>query len=109
MPPPRWFAVGSADGARRGCAGSERGADVRLRACSSGVPVIGCTTEVVRGAYGVVGAGVPLVGGCAGDDLKMTRTFQLYDDHLLTDAVVGAPTRGMRGFHNQTLVVLSIS
>ena len=25
-----------------------------------------------RGAYGVVGAEVPLVGGCAGDDLKMT-------------------------------------
>ena len=32
--------------------------------------------EVVRGAYGVAGAGVPLVGGCAGDDLKMQRTFQ---------------------------------
>lgn len=46
--------------------------------------------EVVRGAYGVVGAGVPLVGGCAGDDLKMTRTFQLYDDDVLTDAVVAA-------------------
>jgi hypothetical protein len=46
--------------------------------------------EVVRGAYGVLGAGVPLVGGCAGDDLKMTRTFQLYDDHVLTDAVVAA-------------------
>jgi hypothetical protein len=27
--------------------------------------------EIVRGAYGVLGAGVPLVGGCAGDDLKM--------------------------------------
>jgi hypothetical protein len=46
--------------------------------------------EIVRGAYGVVGAAVPLVGGCAGDDLKMTRTFQLYDDHVLTDAVVAA-------------------
>ncbi|HZD13937.1 MAG TPA: FIST N-terminal domain-containing protein, partial [Pseudonocardiaceae bacterium] len=43
--------------------------------------------EIVRGAYGVVGAGVPLVGGSAGDDLKMTRTFQLYDDQVLTDAV----------------------
>jgi hypothetical protein len=37
-----------------------------------------------------VGAGVPLVGGSAGDDLKMTRTFQLYDDQVLTDAVVAA-------------------
>jgi hypothetical protein len=46
--------------------------------------------EIVRGAYGVVGAGVPLVGGSAGDDLKMTRTSQLYDDQVLTDAVVAA-------------------
>jgi hypothetical protein len=46
--------------------------------------------EVVRGAYGVVGAGVPLVGGCAGDNLRMTRTFQLCDDRVLTDAVVAA-------------------
>ena len=46
--------------------------------------------EIVRGAYGVLGAGVPLVGGCAGDDLKMTRTFQLYDGRVLSDAVLGA-------------------
>jgi hypothetical protein len=46
--------------------------------------------EIVRGAYGVIGAEVPLVGGCAGDDLKMTKTFQLHDDRILTDAVVGA-------------------
>ncbi|MFN2557059.1 MAG: FIST signal transduction protein, partial [Nitriliruptorales bacterium] len=46
--------------------------------------------EIVRGAYGVLGAGVPLVGGCAGDDLKMTRTFQLYGDEVLSDAVVAA-------------------
>src|SRR4051794_32028548 len=30
--------------------------------------------EIIRGAYGVAGAGVPLVGGCAGDDLKLTGT-----------------------------------
>jgi hypothetical protein len=46
--------------------------------------------EIVRGAYGVLGAGVPLVGGCAGDDLRMTRTFQLHEDRVLTDAVVAA-------------------
>ena len=46
--------------------------------------------EIVRGAYGVLGASVPLVGGCAGDGLKMTRTFQLCGDRVLTDAVVGA-------------------
>ncbi len=46
--------------------------------------------EIVRGAYGVVGAEVPLVGGCAGDDLQMAKTFQLHDGRVLTDAVVGA-------------------
>jgi hypothetical protein len=46
--------------------------------------------EIVRGAYGVLGAAVPLVGGCAGDDLRMTRTHQLHDDRVLTDSVVAA-------------------
>jgi hypothetical protein len=46
--------------------------------------------EIVRGAYGVLGAATPLVGGCAGDGLKMTRTFQLDGDRALTDAVVAA-------------------
>jgi hypothetical protein len=46
--------------------------------------------EIVRGAYGVLGAAVPLVGGCAGDDLRMARTFQLHGDRVLTDSVVAA-------------------
>lgn len=46
--------------------------------------------EIVRGAHGVVGAGVPLVGGCAGDDLKMRRTFQFASGEVRTDAVVAA-------------------
>ncbi|MDQ6915471.1 MAG: FIST C-terminal domain-containing protein, partial [Actinomycetota bacterium] len=33
---------------------------------------------------------VPLVGGCAGDDLKMDTTFQFHGDRVLRDAVVGA-------------------
>jgi hypothetical protein len=50
----------------------------------------GDQTEVLRGAYGVLGAGVPLVGGCAGDDFKMTATYQLHNDEVLTGAVVAA-------------------
>ncbi len=46
--------------------------------------------EIVRGAHSVLGTGVPLVGGCAGDDLKMSRTFQLADTEVLTDSVVAA-------------------
>lgn len=46
--------------------------------------------EIVRGAYAVAGAGTPLVGGCAGDDLKMTATVQLHGSEVLTNSVVAA-------------------
>lgn len=46
--------------------------------------------EVVRGAYQTVGAELPLVGGCAGDGLKMTGTYQLHGTEILTNAVVAA-------------------
>lgn len=45
--------------------------------------------EVVRGAYSVLGAAVPLVGGFAGDGQGMNRTFQFYDDTIGEDAVIG--------------------
>jgi hypothetical protein len=50
----------------------------------------GDQSEIVRGAYSQVGAGVPLVGGCAGDDLKMTTTYQLHGDEVLEKSVVAA-------------------
>ena len=46
--------------------------------------------EVVRGAYSILGAEVPLVGGCAGDDLKMVSTLQFYGDQVMSNAVVAA-------------------
>ncbi|HEX9889188.1 MAG TPA: FIST N-terminal domain-containing protein [Nitriliruptorales bacterium] len=46
--------------------------------------------EIVRGAYAALGASTPLVGGCAGDGLRMERTHQFHGDEVLTDAVVGA-------------------
>jgi hypothetical protein len=46
--------------------------------------------EIVRGAYAEVGAAVPLVGGCAGDDLNMKATHQLFGERVLEDAVVAA-------------------
>lgn len=44
--------------------------------------------EVVRGAYSVAGALIPLVGGCAGDEMRMQRTRQIYGTEVLTDAVI---------------------
>ncbi len=52
--------------------------------------VAGDQQELVRGAYGVVGAGVPLVGGCASDGMKMGRTFQFHGKGVLSDGVVAA-------------------
>jgi len=46
--------------------------------------------EVVRGAYDVATAEVPLVGGCAGDYLAMRSTQQLHDREVLEGAVVAA-------------------
>lgn len=45
--------------------------------------------EILRGVYRVLGAGVPLVGGCAGDE-EMERTFQMHGEQVLTDSVVAA-------------------
>jgi hypothetical protein len=50
--------------------------------------------EVVRGAFSVTGAAIPLVGGCSADNLHYTRTSQFFADehgvHVLTDSVVAA-------------------
>lgn len=46
--------------------------------------------EVVRGAHAVAGSGVPLVGGCAGDGLKMRATFQMHGGEVMENAVVAA-------------------
>jgi hypothetical protein len=44
--------------------------------------------EIVRGAYSVIGAAIPLVGGMAGDP-AFRQTRQMYGDEVLTDAVIG--------------------
>lgn len=50
--------------------------------------------DLVRGAYSVVGATIPLVGGSASDDLTYECTSQFFSDadgvHVLSDAVVAA-------------------
>ena len=46
--------------------------------------------DVVRGAYDIAHHDVPLVGGCAADDLAMRRTRQLHGTRVLSNAVVAA-------------------
>ncbi len=45
---------------------------------------------VIRGAYGVLGASVPLFGGAAGDGWRMSGTFQLHGTDVFTNGVVAA-------------------
>jgi hypothetical protein len=44
--------------------------------------------EIVRGAYSVIGAAIPLVGGMAGDP-AFQQTKQLYGEEVLTCTVIG--------------------
>lgn len=46
--------------------------------------------DVARGAYSQVGAGVPLAGGCAGDEDDLGRTQQMIGDRVLSGAVCAA-------------------
>jgi hypothetical protein len=46
--------------------------------------------DMLAGAYRVVGASVPLVGGGSGGDKVTRRSFHLHGDQVLTDSVTGA-------------------
>jgi hypothetical protein len=46
--------------------------------------------EMIRGVHEVVGSTVPLVGGCAGDAMKMERTFQIHGDEVISGGVAAA-------------------
>ncbi|MFM7313047.1 MAG: FIST signal transduction protein [Cyanobium sp.] len=52
--------------------------------------------EVVRGAYDGANIDVPLVGGCAGDDLAMVQTRQLHGRRVMSGAVVAAAISSRR-------------
>ncbi|MBU4351327.1 FIST C-terminal domain-containing protein [Candidatus Parcubacteria bacterium] len=43
---------------------------------------------VVRGLQEVLGKNLPIVGGSAGDDFLFKKTFQYYNDQIMTNAVI---------------------
>jgi hypothetical protein len=49
--------------------------------------------EIVRGSYSVLGAFVPIIGGCSADDTQYIVTYQFLGDHhgveVITDGLVG--------------------
>jgi hypothetical protein len=66
----------------------ERRSNTVLMMLSDGL--CGDQMEVVRGAYDVAAIDVPLVGGCAGDNLAMKHTRQIHGRQVLTQSVVAA-------------------
>jgi hypothetical protein len=46
--------------------------------------------EMIRGAYGVLGATVPMVGGGAGDSFGTLTSRQLHNGQILLDSVIAA-------------------
>jgi hypothetical protein len=83
--------------------GSLRVASRRAARCLDGLPshphrvlvlladgLCGDQMEAVRGAYEVTGASVPLEGGCAGGDMAMRSTSQIFGARVLNQALVAA-------------------
>jgi hypothetical protein len=51
---------------------------------------VGDQNEIVRGAYGVLGGAVPLVGGCTGKNTSAEPSSQFHHTDVFVDAVVAA-------------------
>ncbi len=58
----------------------------------------GDQADLVRGVFTETGSAVPLIGGCAGDDLAMARTHQFHGSTVLERGVVAATIRSDRRF-----------
>ncbi|MBT8225240.1 MAG: hypothetical protein HKP61_00040 [Dactylosporangium sp.] len=52
--------------------------------------------EIIRGAYSIVGAGIPMAGGCAAD-LSYVKTHQFYGDHSRVDVLSGSVVAALIG------------
>lgn len=52
----------------------------------------------VRGVQKVLGENFPIMGGSAGDDFMFKKTYEYYDDQVLTNAVVGIGLSGKFSF-----------
>lgn len=51
-------------------------------------------SAIVRGVQSVLGENFPITGGSAGDDYLFQKTWQYYNDKLLTDCVLGIGLSG---------------
>jgi hypothetical protein len=71
----------------RAAAGADRLPHEALLVLSDGLT--GDQQELLNGIHRVTGVAVPVVGGAAGDDRRLARTFVFRDGEVLSDAAVG--------------------
>lgn len=72
--------------AARAAAGSDRPEHATLLLLADGLA--SQQEALIRGVHSVVGARVPVVGGGASDDRRLSQTFVFHDDQILTDTAV---------------------
>jgi hypothetical protein len=82
---PRRAGQVAAEQLRCGSAGAHRELVMLLTASQ-----VGDQSEIVRGAYGVLGGAVPLVGGCTGKNTSAAPSSQFHRGDAFVDAVVAA-------------------
>jgi hypothetical protein len=52
----------------------------------------------VRGAQGILGNNFPIIGGSAGDDFLFKKTYEYYDDRVLSNSMIGIGLSGKFSF-----------
>lgn len=71
----------------RAAAGATRKSHAAFLLLADGLA--GFQQSLLTGVHRVAGAAVPVAGGAAGDDRRLTRTFVFHDDAILADGAVG--------------------
>ncbi len=56
--------------------------------------LVGNGADIVRGALDTLGSHFPLVGGASGDNQKFKKTFQYFNDEVLSGSLVGLGLSG---------------
>jgi hypothetical protein len=60
--------------------------------------VNGNGADIVRGVQDILGKNFPIFGGSAGDDFAFKKTYQYYNDQVLSDTVIGIGISGKFSF-----------
>lgn len=57
----------------------------------------GNMADVLRGAQEILGTSFPIIGGCSNDNFEFSKTYQYFNNNILTDSAVGVLVGGTVG------------